>query len=437
VDISDPSQICAAGILVRYLARLSIVAKRTGDGAHPRVQMLQRAILDDYVAMDARTMTALRIFSSDEHPSVIKGRGRSKEGISIFSIFDRNLTARSSGSKDRLRNILLQPSRCLETLSFRLSAVADIILCRGASPEGMQRVREHMRPISNMSKLVARFHAHAQSRKDWVHLHASLHGVAGLLDAVASVISDFEAEQVALYAGDIGHSAAELPLDTSTSHGSMPKFLRSVLQDIEESQAAFDLFAKLRSCIDWDRASQPGGIWIKAGWSEELDALREKLDMLPTDMDLAVRTMQQRCPFLGHVDIETIPQLGCLVAISREALSGAGPSKLPSDFKFALQNNGKLYYRCIETEDLDDAYGDIHSDIEEVQESLLRQLSDDVILASTDLDLLQATVADLDVMMCFAAVSTAFEMTRPQLQSRAETAISSGRHILIDFLQGQ
>jgi DNA mismatch repair ATPase MutS len=39
--------------------------------------------------VDPMALQSLQIFREEKHPNVISGRGRSKEGFSLFSILDR------------------------------------------------------------------------------------------------------------------------------------------------------------------------------------------------------------------------------------------------------------------------------------------------------------------------------------------------------------
>jgi DNA mismatch repair protein MSH5 len=49
---------------------------------------------------------ALSIFSQDNHPSVVKGSGRAKEGFSLFALLDR---AESVAGKRLLKQWMLRP----------------------------------------------------------------------------------------------------------------------------------------------------------------------------------------------------------------------------------------------------------------------------------------------------------------------------------------
>ena len=56
--------------------------------------------LPEILRMDQATFSALQIFQEDIHPNVIKGKGKAKEGFSLFCLFDRT---HSQNGRVRLR----------------------------------------------------------------------------------------------------------------------------------------------------------------------------------------------------------------------------------------------------------------------------------------------------------------------------------------------
>ncbi len=74
--------------------------------------------LEDFVLIDSNVLQSLQIFNSESHPSVIKGRGREKEGFSIFGLMDRTKCAMG---RKMLRQWFLKPSRNIDLISERHS----------------------------------------------------------------------------------------------------------------------------------------------------------------------------------------------------------------------------------------------------------------------------------------------------------------------------
>ena len=69
---------------------LVIITTQRNDNNNNRnagiaLHSIRQITLDDYMAIDAMTLSALQIFSTEHHPSSVRGRGRSKEGFSLYA----------------------------------------------------------------------------------------------------------------------------------------------------------------------------------------------------------------------------------------------------------------------------------------------------------------------------------------------------------------
>jgi DNA mismatch repair protein MSH5 len=62
--------------------------------------------MESYMRIDQTSLKALQIFSEEVHPNVIKGQGRSKEGFSLFGLFDRT---HSVPGRQKLREWMSKP----------------------------------------------------------------------------------------------------------------------------------------------------------------------------------------------------------------------------------------------------------------------------------------------------------------------------------------
>jgi len=64
----------------------------------------------------------------------------------------------------------------------------------------------------------------------------------------------------------------------------------------------------------------------------------------------------------------------------------------------------------------------------------LRDLRELVQATAEDMMFVDSILADLDVIMCFAAVSADFEFVRPTLDASTTTRIRGCRHPILDYL---
>ncbi len=62
--------------------------------------------LESYMRIDDNSLKALQIFSEEVHPNVIKSQGKSKEGFSLFGLFDRT---HSVPGRQKLREWMSKP----------------------------------------------------------------------------------------------------------------------------------------------------------------------------------------------------------------------------------------------------------------------------------------------------------------------------------------
>ena len=54
---------------------------------------LQRVDLARFVRLDANALYSLSIFQEESHPNVVSGKGRAKEGFSLFALMCASLVA--------------------------------------------------------------------------------------------------------------------------------------------------------------------------------------------------------------------------------------------------------------------------------------------------------------------------------------------------------
>jgi len=78
------------------------------------------SLIRGHCVVDPISLRALSIFVEDFHPSQIKGKGRSKEGFSVFAIFDRTS---NTGGRRTLREWFRSPLADAARISSRQDGV--------------------------------------------------------------------------------------------------------------------------------------------------------------------------------------------------------------------------------------------------------------------------------------------------------------------------
>ncbi len=98
IDLNNRPALMATGALLFYMQQHVFHM----DRGHIKVSNITDFPLESYVAIDSCSLEALQIFCVESHPNLIKSSGKSKEGYSIFGLFDRT---KSMPGRRRLRYI--------------------------------------------------------------------------------------------------------------------------------------------------------------------------------------------------------------------------------------------------------------------------------------------------------------------------------------------
>ena len=86
IDFDSKVLIQALGALLSYLQSTVFELE---DGKCVVINRIVHANISSCVSISPSTFSALHIFSTEHHPLIAKGHGRSKEGFSLFSLLDR------------------------------------------------------------------------------------------------------------------------------------------------------------------------------------------------------------------------------------------------------------------------------------------------------------------------------------------------------------
>ena len=69
------------------------------------------------VNYNQQTLQYLSIFKDDMHPSLIKGKGKSKEGFSLFILFEKFINTKSGNKK--LKQLFFTPTYDTEIIKVK------------------------------------------------------------------------------------------------------------------------------------------------------------------------------------------------------------------------------------------------------------------------------------------------------------------------------
>lgn len=115
----------------------------------------------------------LEVVREDLHPSLIKGKGQSKEGYSLLSAYEGYLA--STASKRILRYILLNPTYCRETLEERYALLEWM---RHHLRD--QQYARHFRSLHLLEGVLKKFGRMSAEEEDWRKLLRTLEAMADM-----------------------------------------------------------------------------------------------------------------------------------------------------------------------------------------------------------------------------------------------------------------
>ena len=81
-DYFNPETLQSTGSLVNFLIQQSII------NCDFCLENLIVKNIEKKLYINRKTMESLQIFKEEVHPSLIKGKGRSKEGFSLYNLFE-------------------------------------------------------------------------------------------------------------------------------------------------------------------------------------------------------------------------------------------------------------------------------------------------------------------------------------------------------------
>lgn len=109
---------------------------------------------------------------------------------------------------------------------------------------------------------------------------------------------------------------------------------------------------------------------------------------------------------------------------------------MPEDFEFIFSEDGCSYFRNQDTRKLDEAIGDLDSQIKDTEALIVSELEEQIFSHDSELRNTFNALADLDCILAFAACAADQKYVRPIVVPREENCIRihNGRHPLQEIL---
>jgi DNA mismatch repair protein MSH5 len=211
--------------------------------------------MESFMRIDTATFKALQIFSEEVHPNVVKGVGRSKEGFSLFGLFDRTLSA---PGRLKLKEWMAKPFCDIEKIRHRQRGVALVV--RSTNREFIKGIAGMFRHVHDVPRLILRIKKVEATQVEWYKIHSSLQASLRIVDQFALFVD-----------ADSGKDQADID------------FLKGLCQhlDVQIVQGAVHC---LEEAIDFEiaetvlKGTGQGAVTIREGYDAFLDQQRTLYD---------------------------------------------------------------------------------------------------------------------------------------------------------------
>jgi DNA mismatch repair protein MSH5 len=448
VDLSNRASICACGATIKYASSSSeqkkTVRKKKHDEHEPtnedhistteldhddddmndfHIKQVEMFDLGSFMVMDEASCLALDVTKVMEHPSIIRGRGRSKEGFSLLSLLNRT---RSVMGGSTIRRWLARPLTDLVEIQHRHDAVQ--FLSDPLQTEFCIHIGKRLRGVKNVMRSFLRIKTCTSNYHDWLILAESIVNIELILREIQQLVDNCGVEII-------------------------PQLLHCTLQTLTRRLVEV---GELLDNIDWDSTKNQNSVIPIRGLDQDLDHAREiwnSMDeLLTNETQMLTKEFLLYCSqgtstnHFNQITMRFIPTIGFVVALNSNGSNTTITTwpELPSIMQdiyepqfqaqiYDEQHPGQVsYYKNNRAKWLDSQYGDVKSIIMDLEANVVRHLENKLIQYETDVLLAAHQVAELDVILSFADVARDFQYTRPVMTRDPILELQAARHPLLE-----
>ena len=364
-----PLAVRASGAVLQYI-------RKTQPAALGLITSLRTYSTSSYMVLDPQTRRNLELFQGGRWSTV---------GASLYSILD--LTKTAMGGR-LLRRWIGQPLLVLDELERRHQAVAWFHL----SSLRRERVLAMLESVSDLERLMNKVRGSSATPRDLVALATSLESAP----FVREILTEDED------AADVARLAEEI-------------------RDNE------DTVALVRSAIEEDPPLTVGdGNTIKSGFSTDLDAIRST----SSSAQQYIAQMEQR--ERGRTGIKSLKVgynkvFGYYIEVSRPNLE-----RVPDDYVRRQTLVGGERFITPEMKEYESQILNAQERISELENSLFRQVCQQVGDQALDIMATAHALAQVDVFCSLAEVASRHGYVRPELNEGDTIEIKQGRHPVVE-----
>lgn len=279
LDLEQEQSRLALGAIIAYMQETIFKL----DGGKVIVSSVKKFTQESFMKIDQASFQALQIFSEDIHPNVMKGKGRSKEGFSLFGLFDRT---HSLPGRQRLREWMACPFYDKAKILQRQKGVA--LITRACNRDFVAGFAAMLRHFHDLPRLLLRIKKVEATHVDWCKIYSSLQAAQKVLDHIRLFVAS--------------------PLTDSDDSA----YIQHVCADIDV-HTIYSITQILGSAIDFKESDEQGAVMFHESYDATLDHLRITYVLLENQLVAAARQILEIVPLLQVLFLtELLPHRGVL-----------------------------------------------------------------------------------------------------------------------------
>ena len=209
------------------------------------------------------------------------------------------------------------------------------------------------------------------------------------------------------------------------SRGLDSNYIRALVMECNPN-VLHDVYTSLNKAIHVAESIETGTLYIRQGYSEQLDHLRNIYDNLEDTLTAAAKEIFEQSPLLNSVAVEYVPQLGYLAVVNE-----SDRQLLDKDsFTFVYELNGKAYLKNRIVLEMDDKIGDIKSMVSDFQKNLLISIEEYILDGEIELVKISHVFGNLDALISLSIVAVELNFCEPEIVEESVIIVKNGRHPL-------
>ena len=289
---------CAMFILFSLIKKILILNN------DPPCIKFQNIFFNDLLYCSPKTRNELCIFQQQLHPSLIKGFGKGKEGLSIFNLFNKCSTVQG---KKLLKNIFLFPLKNKNKLNERYQCIQDFANINNYTI--IKSIISNLSTIKDLEIIIEDLKSFVINPKVWIVLYKSLSGILRIYEIMKTL-----KKKISL--------------------------LSDLLDEIniEDIQKIYDF---LSVCFEFGRIDEVPV--IQEGVSDTLDEINNKYKGIDQILQIKANEYRNQLPkntFFDEFQICFYPQIGYLVGIIKN-----------NKYKYLIKKYGHLFLSKIDIDE--------------------------------------------------------------------------------------